>query len=327
MLSKKEYLIPSAFIWRRVHSLLGLWIVIYLVEHLLTNSQAALWLGEDGRGFINIVNVIHGLPFLQVIELTLIGLPIAFHAAWGIKYALTAKFNSRKSDGSKPSLGYGRNRAYTWQRLSSWILLVGIILHVIQMRFIDKPKEAMRNNQKQYFVKISLDEGLYTLAPRLGVSLYGAEEVEKFREEGKEATPFMLTVPSSDAISFHQQLKEELEEEQDRNEQIQWKRTIGSYQLSDWETVAVSNDIATAMLLHVRDTFKSIWMDIIYTIFVLAAAFHAGNGLWTFAISWGLILSYRSQKKMVNYSLAFAGLLLFLGLASIWGSYWFNLRD
>lgn len=327
MLPKKEYLVPNAFVWRRVHSLLGFWIVIYLVEHLLTNSQAALWLGKDGKGFIDIVNVIHALPFLQVIEVTLIGVPIAFHAFWGIRYALTAKSNSRKSDGSKPSLSFGRNKAYTWQRVTSWILLIGIILHVIQMRFLDKPKEAMWNNQRQYFVQITLDEGLYTLAPRLNVSLYSQKQVEKFREEGDKELYSPMSTSSAKDFSFDARLQEEREERQLSNERIQWYRTIGSYNPSDEEIVAVSNDIATAMLLHVRDTFKSVWYCFLYTIFVLAAAFHAGNGLWTFLISWGVILSYRSQKKMVNYSLAFMVFLLFLGLASIWGSYWINLRD
>lgn len=36
--------LPSAFIWRRAHSLTGLWLVLFLIEHLLTNSQAALFL-------------------------------------------------------------------------------------------------------------------------------------------------------------------------------------------------------------------------------------------------------------------------------------------
>lgn len=62
--------IPKAFIWRRLHSLMGLWLVLFLIEHLLTNSQAALWLGDNGRGFVNMVNAIHNLPYLEVIELT-----------------------------------------------------------------------------------------------------------------------------------------------------------------------------------------------------------------------------------------------------------------
>ena len=55
--------LPSAFIWRRVHSLMGLWLVLFLMEHLLTNSQAALLLGDNGKMFVQMVNGLHNLPF------------------------------------------------------------------------------------------------------------------------------------------------------------------------------------------------------------------------------------------------------------------------
>ena len=68
--------LPRAFIWRRLHSLAGLWLVIYIIDHLLINSQAALLLGNDGRGFIHSVNAIHNLPYLSVIEILVLGVPI-----------------------------------------------------------------------------------------------------------------------------------------------------------------------------------------------------------------------------------------------------------
>ena len=74
----------------------------------------------------------------------------------------------------------------------------------------------------------------------------------------------------------------------------------------------------------VRDTFKSPLMIALYSIFVLAAAFHAFNGFWTFLITWGVILSYRSQKTMIPVSVIGMGLLLFFGFAAIYGSYWLN---
>ena len=102
-----------------------------------------MWIGNDGREFIKIVNLIHSLPFLKVLEIALIGIPLVFHTIWGIKYAITSKSNARGSNGNKPSLNeYGRNRAYSLQRLSSWIILVGIILHVVQMRFMDYPEKV-----------------------------------------------------------------------------------------------------------------------------------------------------------------------------------------
>ena len=52
--------IPRAFIWRRLHSLMGLWLVLFLGEHLLTNSQAALWLGDNGKGFVDFYRIFEG---------------------------------------------------------------------------------------------------------------------------------------------------------------------------------------------------------------------------------------------------------------------------
>ena len=54
--------ISTSFIWRRVHSLTGFWLVLYLIIHLITNSQAALWIGDDGSGFVRLVNSLERLP-------------------------------------------------------------------------------------------------------------------------------------------------------------------------------------------------------------------------------------------------------------------------
>ncbi len=276
--------IPTAFIWRRVHSLLGLWLVLYLAEHLLVNSQAALWIGDDGHGFVKLVNSLESLPYLQVIETVFIGVPLLVHGIWGIKRALTSKANSRSSDGSRPALNeYGRNHAYTWQRITSWILLFGIILHVVQMRFLNFPEEVELKGRQHYLVKVTKDEGLYSLAKRLGVSLYSGPE-----------------------------LKEEA--------------SLSHLSLKTNQVLAAASSPGQAMLLSVRDTFKSPIMSVLYTIFVLAAAFHAFNGFWTFLITWGVILAFPAQKTMTKVSFAGILILSFLGLAAIWGSYWINLR-
>ena len=145
------------FLWRRLHSLMGLWLLLFLMEHLLTNSQAALWVGDEGRGFVQMVNALHNLPYLQVVEVILLGVPLLIHAVWGIRYALTAKPNVRKTDGSTPHLPFARNRAYSWQRITSWILLFGLIFHVAKFRFIDYPKQV---GPSSYQVLIHSDQGL-----------------------------------------------------------------------------------------------------------------------------------------------------------------------
>ncbi len=257
--------IPREFLWRRAQSLAGLFLVLYLIEHLLTNSQAALFIGDDGSGFVRAVNFIKSLPYLQVIEITLIGFPILLHGGLGITYLFSARYNSRTSDGSKPSLSdLPRNHAYTWQRLTAMILVLGLFGHVLTMRFLNEPELV----GKQYVVSLTTDDGLKSLAQRLNVTL------------------------------------------------IENGQTV----------LAESDSPGTAFLLLVRETFKSPLLCSLYTIFVLAACFHASNGLWTFCITWGLTLNESSRLMMRRVSNALMVLLAFFGGASIWLTYWINLR-
>jgi succinate dehydrogenase / fumarate reductase cytochrome b subunit len=77
--------------------------------------------------------------------------------------------------------------------------------------------------------------------------------------------------------------------------------------------IAVTDNFGTASLLVVRDTFKSPLYVGLYTIFVLAACFHAFNGLWTFLITWGIVLRMSAQKATVKMAVALMLLVTFLG--------------
>jgi succinate dehydrogenase / fumarate reductase, cytochrome b subunit len=292
--------LPRAFIWRRVHSLTGLWVVLFLMEHLLVNSQAALWLGENGKGFVNMVNGIHNLPYLQVIEIFLLGVPLALHLFWGIKYLFTSRANSYSSDGSKPSLPeYGRNRAYTWQRITSWILVVGLIGHVAKFRFLDYPITVHVGGSSSYFVSVSKDRGLPDIARRLGVTLFDQKAVEREIKRLKTTRD---------------------------QEEISWIEGLRKRPLSREEVIVEAHDFGTASLFSVRDTFKSPIYVALYTLFVLAACFHAFNGFWTFLISWGIVLRMSAQKSSVKLAITLMTLVAFLGLISVWGTYWLNLK-
>ncbi len=275
-MTMQTQMISGTFLWRRVHSLMGLWLVIYLIVHLIVNSQATLWLGDDGIGFIRLVNLLESLPYLQVFEIVLIGIPILIHGYWGVKRIFTAKLNLSPNEGRTPSLPFPRNRAFSWQRWTSWILLFGIVGHVIQMRFVEMPKKVRVDNEERFIVRLNHDSGLNTLAERIHATILTDDQ-----------TYFLL-----------------------KQDQV----------------VAMTATPGKAMLLMVRETFKSPLMSVLYTIFVIAASFHAFNGFWTSLITWGAILSYRSQKAMIALSWVGCGLLAFLGLAAIWGSYWLNLR-
>ncbi|MGH2638841.1 MAG: succinate dehydrogenase, partial [Rhabdochlamydiaceae bacterium] len=96
--------------------------------------------------------------------------------------------------------------------------------------------------------------------------------------------------------------------------------------VSSTHVVAVTSDFGTATLLSVRDTFKSPLYVGLYTIFVLAACFHAFNGFWTFLITWGVVLRVCAQKGALKLAWAFMTLVAFFGLAAIWGTYFLNLK-
>lgn len=241
----------GSFGWRRFHSLMGFWLLLYLIIHLFTNSQAALWMGETGAPFVRMVNSLESLPFLPAIEVILIAVPFLVHGIWGIARIFTARTNS---------LPYQRNHAFTWQRITSWILLIGVIGHVVQMRFLDQP----RHIDGSYQVLVSSDDQLPALAAQV------------------DAT----AVPTDNG------------------------------------TIVCGQTPGQAMLFMVRDTFKSLTFCILYSTFLLSAAFHAFNGFWTFLITWGILLSYKAQlRAQWLIAIGFA-LLTFFGFAAIWGSYY-----
>jgi succinate dehydrogenase / fumarate reductase, cytochrome b subunit len=304
------------FIWRRLHSLTGAWLAIFVIFHLFTNSQAALWFGDDGAGFIHSVNAIHDTPFLFVLEIILLGVPILIHTIWGIKYLRTAHYNSFGPTGHTPYLPeYPRNRAYTWQRITSWLLVIGIIAHVIHMRIIEFPVSAVKGQTHDYMVRVSEDEGLYTLAARLGVRLYDVDEVRALAEKAPN-------LPSESPKTIEQHL-----EAQTVRQQLNWLHALKKRPLKEGELMAVSDNFGTAELLMLRDTFKMPLMIVLYTLLVLATCFHAFNGLWTWTISWGITLTARSQWLMRWLSIALMIGIGGLGLSAVWFTYWINLKS
>lgn len=331
---------PSAFIWRRLQSLMGLWIVLFLIEHLFTNSQAALPISGDGEGFIRSVNAIKNLPYLPAIEITLLGIPFFIHMVWGIKYLMTSKTNAYVNTGKDPYLpDYPRNHAYSWQRITSWILLLLIIGHVVQMRFMHYPTGIRENGHEAYFSRLNNDEGIHTLAQRLNVQLYDEKtlnaKIERQRLSSEalpaEQSPHLPAqslagpaTPSGPAVSTETQkniLEQSIEQKQ------KWIEAASQYPLKEGQLLAVSPDFGTSSLLLVRETFKDPMMLFLYTILVLAATYHGFNGLWTFCITWGITLTARSQLNMRKFAVLLMIAIGALGLAAIWGTYFINLKQ
>ncbi len=226
----------------------------------------------------------------------------------------SGKFNSFRTDGSQPSLPqYSRNQAYTWQRLTSWILLAGIIAHVIHMRFIEYPASAEMDGQQFYMIPVSRDDGLYTLSKRLDFQLYDQAKIKDFKSK--------LPAKSAEFAKTAEEMINEQKLDQDYN----FANALEKQPLKNSQILIVSPSFGVAELLMVRDTFKSPLMIFLYTGLVLAACFHAFNGLWTSMISWGITLTEASQRLMRRITVTFMVIVTFLGLAAIWGTYWFNL--
>ncbi len=127
------------FLLRRLHSLSGVVpIGVFLIPHLTTNSSI-VWgeqLGHSPYGpgtggiytFQHEVDFIHSLPALVLIEVGLIWLPLLFHAALGIVFARTGRTNVS-------AYRYGGNWRYSLQRITGYVALVFIFLHLSSLRW------------------------------------------------------------------------------------------------------------------------------------------------------------------------------------------------
>jgi succinate dehydrogenase / fumarate reductase cytochrome b subunit len=94
---------------------------------MLTNSMA--FYGGKAE-FNKSVSWLHGLPWLWALEIFGIFLPIAFHAIYGIVIALTSQSNVS-------TYPYFGNWRYFLQRLTGYIAVVFIIVHLLKFRFAD----------------------------------------------------------------------------------------------------------------------------------------------------------------------------------------------
>ena len=190
---------------RRLHSLSGLLPVgAFVLEHFITNSFAVF----GATAFQNAADTLRRLPFVTVIEVALIGLPIVFHMMIGVLITATGSADTR--------FAYPRNRLYVMQRVSGIFLAFFMIFHVWSTR----------------------------LSP-----------------EGR--------LPGSDLFAImHRQLA------------------------NPW-----------------------IWLG--YVLGTLAACFHLGNGLFGFAIHWGLATDQRSQRRAARFGFVTAIVLALIGLNAL----------
>lgn len=108
------------FFNRKLHSLLGVIPVgAFLFVHLFTNYYATR--GE--AAFNARVELMESLPFLAIIEICFIFLPLLYHAIYGLYVAFQAKNNLG-------NFGFFRNFMFVLQRLTGVITLIFVAWHV-----------------------------------------------------------------------------------------------------------------------------------------------------------------------------------------------------
>ncbi|HJV44430.1 MAG TPA: succinate dehydrogenase cytochrome b558 subunit [Bacillota bacterium] len=112
------------FFNRKLHSLLGVIPVgAFLIIHLYTN-----FLAHYGRErFTSQVKLMEDIPFLAIVEIVFILLPLLYHAVYGLYIAFQAKHNVN-------NYGYFRNMMFFLQRVTGIITLIFVVWHIWQTR-------------------------------------------------------------------------------------------------------------------------------------------------------------------------------------------------
>lgn len=114
----------SRFMLSRLHSLAGLLpLGIFMVEHLLSN--ALVFFGAER--YNEHITLLQSIPFLPLLEIFLIAMPLTFHAVYGIYLSLISKPNTSVYK-------QRRNVAFLMQRVTGVITLIFVVYHVWSFR-------------------------------------------------------------------------------------------------------------------------------------------------------------------------------------------------
>lgn len=115
----------NTFLLRKLHQLTGIVpLGIFFFVHMFTNSKAS----NGAANFDKAVKEIHDLPYLLLIEIFGIFIPLLFHSVYGVLISSEAKPNVL-------NYNYGRNWFYILQRATGIFLFVFILFHILNLRF------------------------------------------------------------------------------------------------------------------------------------------------------------------------------------------------
>jgi succinate dehydrogenase / fumarate reductase, cytochrome b subunit len=114
-----------SFFWRRLHSLTGIIpIGVFLIEHFFSNAFAT----NGWAAYAEQVKFLTGLPFVLVLEVVGIYLPLAYHSLYGFHIWLNGKSNVSEYP-------WAGNFMYSAQRWTGAIAFLYIGWHTYTMRF------------------------------------------------------------------------------------------------------------------------------------------------------------------------------------------------
>ncbi len=119
---------PSIHFWlRRLHSLSGILpIGVFLIEHMASNT----FILAGPAAYNRQIEFLRSFPFVVFIEITFIGLPILYHALYGLYVWSTGKSNLAWYP-------YPKNFLYTLQRWTGLIAFIYIGYHVYHTRIVN----------------------------------------------------------------------------------------------------------------------------------------------------------------------------------------------
>jgi succinate dehydrogenase / fumarate reductase cytochrome b subunit len=114
-----------SFLLRRLHSLSGIIpIGAFLLEHFISNAFAT----NGPHAYADQVKFLTGLPFVPVLEIAGIYIPLLYHALYGFHIWFSGKSNVSEYP-------WAGNFMYAAQRWTGGIAFVYIIWHTYTMRF------------------------------------------------------------------------------------------------------------------------------------------------------------------------------------------------
>ena len=117
--------LSRTFILRKLHQLTGIMpLGFFLLEHFYTNSKAL----SGAADFNTAVKDLQSIPYILLVEIGGIFIPLIYHAVYGLVITVEARPNNLHYP-------YARNWFYTIQRVTGVILFFFITFHVLNFRF------------------------------------------------------------------------------------------------------------------------------------------------------------------------------------------------